>query len=62
MQSQFAMGGLIGYWFGPVILQGYLTTDVYEKNYGGKDIRAWARIVIPLGNPFGPPSGAHVAY
>jgi hypothetical protein len=56
------MGGLVGYWFGPVILQTYLTTDVYEKNYGGKDIRAWARIVIPLGNPYGPPSGAHIAY
>jgi hypothetical protein len=39
-----------------------LLTDVYEKNYGGKDIRAWARIVIPLGNPYGPPSEAHIAY
>ena len=29
-QSQFAMGGLVGYDFGPVILQGYLTTDVYQ--------------------------------
>jgi hypothetical protein len=28
-QSQFAMGGLIGYWFGPVILQVYVTTDVW---------------------------------
>jgi hypothetical protein len=62
MQSQFAMGGLVGYWFGPVILQGYLTTDVYEKNYGGKDVRAWTRIVIPLGNPSGPSPGAHIIY
>ena len=61
-QSQFAVGGLVGYWFGPVILQGYLTTDVYEKNYGGKDVRAWTRIVIPLGNPSGPSPGAHIAY
>jgi len=54
-QSQFAMGGLVGYDFGPVILQGYLTTDVYQKNYGGNDVRGWARIIIPLGDPFAPP-------
>jgi hypothetical protein len=60
-QSQFAMGGLLGYDFGSVILQGYLTTDVYERNYGGHDVRGWARIVIPLngaGAPFGPPAPA----
>jgi hypothetical protein len=54
-QSQFAVGGLIGYDFGPVILQAYLTTDVWEKNYGGHDVRGWARIIVPLGNPFAPP-------
>ena len=54
-QSQFAMGGLVGYDFGPVILQGYLTSDVYQKNYGGTDVRGWARIIIPLGDPFAPP-------
>jgi hypothetical protein len=56
-QSQFATGGLLGYDFGPVVLQGYITTDVYEKNYGGRDIRGWARIILPLnvaGAPFGP--------
>jgi hypothetical protein len=37
------MGGLLGYDFGPVILQGYVTTDVYEQNYGGRDVRGWAR-------------------
>jgi hypothetical protein len=52
-KSQFAMGGLIGYWFGPVIVQGIVSTDLYQENYGGKDVRGWARIVIPLGNPFG---------
>ena len=25
-------------------------------------ILTWARIVIPFGNPYGPPSGAHIAY
>ena len=56
-QSQFATGGLLGYDFGPVVLQGYLTTDVYEKNYGGRDIRGWARVILPLnvvGAPVGP--------
>ena len=60
-QSQFATGGLLGYDFGPVVLQGYITTDVYEKNYGGRDIRGWARIILPLnvaGAPFGPPAPA----
>jgi hypothetical protein len=60
-QSQFAMGGLLGYDFGPVILQGYVTTDVYEKNYNGKDVRGWARVIIPLngvGAPFGPSAPA----
>jgi len=60
-QSQFAMGGLLGYDFGPVILQGYLTSDVYEKNYGGKDVRGWARVILPLnvaGAPFGPSAPA----
>ena len=50
-QSQFAIGGLVGYDFGPVILQAYLTTDVYEQNYGGNDTRLWGRIIVPLWNP-----------
>lgn len=50
-QSQFAVGGLVGYDFGPVILQAYLTSDVYEDNYGGYDTRGWGRIIIPLWTP-----------
>ena len=34
-QSQFAAGGLLGYDFGPITLQAYATTEVYERNYGG---------------------------
>jgi len=49
-QSQFAIGGLVGYEFGPVILQAYVTTDVYQKNYGGYDTRGWVRIIVPVGN------------
>jgi len=55
-QSQFALGGLVGYNFGPVILQAYLTTDVYEENYGGNDTRVWGRLIVPLGNPFAAPA------
>ena len=47
-QSQIAVGGLIGKSFGGLILQTYLTTDVYEKNYGGHDTRLWGRMIIPL--------------
>ena len=55
-QSQFALGGLIGYYFDRAILQAYVTSDVYEKNYGGKEVRGSFRIIIPLGNPSGGPS------
>ncbi len=55
-QSQFAVGGLVGYNFGPVTLQAYVTTDVWERNYGGRDTRGWARVIIPLGNPFAAPA------
>jgi len=54
-QSKGAIGGLVGYTLGPVILQVYATTEVYEKNYGGKDTRVWSRLTIFLGNP--PPPG-----
>jgi hypothetical protein len=54
-QSQFALGGLVGYNFGPVIVQAYLTRDVTQTNYGGYDTRAWGSIVIPLGDPLAAP-------
>jgi hypothetical protein len=56
-QSKAAIGGLVGYWFGPVILQVYATTEFYEENYGAKDTRIWTRIVIPFGNPATRPIG-----
>jgi hypothetical protein len=49
-QSQFALGGLIGYYFDRAIVQAYVTSDVYEKNYGGSEVRGSLRIIIPLGN------------
>ncbi|MFJ7440998.1 transporter [Methylorubrum thiocyanatum] len=47
-QGQFAVGGLIGYDFGPVIVQLKGSTDVVERNYGGRDVRGWANIIVPL--------------
>ncbi|MDI9849238.1 transporter [Rhodoblastus sp. 17X3] len=47
-QSQFALGGLVGYNFGPLNLQLKLTTDLAERNYGGRDTRIWANIVVPI--------------
>jgi hypothetical protein len=42
--------------FGNIILQGYVTTDVAESNYGGRDTRGWTRVIIPLGDPFARPT------
>lgn len=55
-QSQFALGGLVGYNFGPVITQFKLTTDLTEKNYGAKETRGTFNIIIPLWSPAPAPS------
>jgi hypothetical protein len=47
-QSEFAVGGLAGYDFGPLKLQVYVTTDVFERNFGGRDTRGWFRLSIPI--------------
>src|SRR5262245_31742582 len=57
-QSQVAAGGLVGYDFGPFSVQAYVTTDLAEENYGGKDTRGWFRVILPLGNPFAAASPA----
>jgi hypothetical protein len=60
-QSQFALGGLVGYSFDRLVLQAYVTRDVYEKNYGSYTNSFNFRFVIPLGNPppfFGPLGGS----
>ncbi|MET3354316.1 UNVERIFIED_ORG: hypothetical protein ABID33_002227 [Xanthobacter viscosus] len=50
-QSQFALGGLIGYDFDIVNVQLKLTRDVYQENYGGYETRVWANIIVPLMAP-----------
>ncbi|EWY37789.1 hypothetical protein N825_09415 [Skermanella stibiiresistens SB22] len=47
-QSQLALGGLVGYNFSQLTLQGYLTRTVTEENYGGTDTRAWGRLILPF--------------
>jgi hypothetical protein len=50
-QTQFAVGGIFGYDFGPLTLQAYVTADVVEQNYGGRDTRGWFRMIVPLWTP-----------
>jgi len=47
-QTQFALGGIVGYNFGPVIMQAYLTNDVTQANYGANETRFWVRLIVPL--------------
>lgn len=47
-QGQIAVGGLVGSNFGPVNLQAYLTRDVVQRNYGGRETRGWLRAIVPL--------------
>jgi hypothetical protein len=49
-QSEGA-GGLLGYDFGPLSLQVYATTEVFERNCGGRDTRGWFRMIIPVWKP-----------
>jgi len=60
-QSQFAVGGLMGYDFGPITLQAFATTEVVEHNYGGRDTRGWLRMIIPLWKPEAPPQQPLIA-
>ncbi len=47
-QSQFALGGLVAYDFGTLIVQAKVTSDVYQRNYGGYDRRGWLTVIYPL--------------
>jgi hypothetical protein len=48
IQSQFALGAVLGYDFDRVSVQLKLTSDVAEHNYGGYEKRAWMNIIVPL--------------
>ena len=60
-QSQFALGGLVGYSFPGITLQTYITHDVVSDNYynlsnGSKsyETRVWTRTIVPLWTPAEP--------
>jgi hypothetical protein len=53
-QSQFALGGLVGYNFGPVITQFLLGSDVYIRNYTAHETRLGIHVIIPLWAPEAP--------
>jgi hypothetical protein len=58
--AQFSVGPLVGYNFGPVIVQAKFTRDVAVENLGGFDTRFWTNIIIPLWGaaPAAPPPAA----
>ena len=47
-QRQIAVGGLVGYNFGSFTMQFYVTHDVEEHHYTGRDTRGFARLILPL--------------
>ena len=54
-QSEFAVGWLWGYLIGNLVqLQGRITTDVYQNNYGGRDTRLTVMAIFPLWTPSAP--------
>lgn len=55
-QSQFALGGLIGYDFGVATLQLKLTRDLYQKHYTGYETQGGFNLIIPIWAP--PPAPA----
>ena len=50
-QSQFALGGLVGYDFGSFVAQVKIASDVTQENYGDREVRGWLTIIKPLWNP-----------
>jgi len=54
-QGQFAVGGLVGYNFGPLNLQAYVTRDVVQRNYAGLETRGWLRATVPIYQDQGEP-------
>jgi hypothetical protein len=50
-QAQFAVGGLMGYNFGPVIMQLIVATDVYTQNYNAKETQGILHVIVPVWAP-----------
>ena len=52
--SQFGLGGLVGYNFGPVITQFTVISDVASSGYAAKETIGFAHLIVPLWNPEAP--------
>lgn len=48
LTGSVAVGGLVGYDFGPLSVQAFVTREVAARANAGKDTRGWLRVVIPL--------------
>jgi len=54
-QSEFAVGYLVGYLIGNLVqVNGKVTTDIYQNNYGGRDTRLTVMAVFPFWTPGAP--------
>lgn len=54
-QAEVGVGWYYSYFIGNLVaIQLKVTTDVYQKNYGGKDTRIWLQFVTPLWTPPAP--------
>lgn len=60
--SKFAAGGLVGYDWGPLKTQVYLTRDVAHEHMDGYDTRLWGRVIVPLGDPFASATPSSMMY
>lgn len=57
-QGQVAVGALVGYNFGSVNLQAYVTRDIVQHNYAGFETRGWLRATVPIYQDKEQPEGA----
>jgi hypothetical protein len=53
-QAQFALGGLMGYNFGPVIMKLVVATDVYIQNYNAYETQGILHVIVPVWHPESP--------
>jgi hypothetical protein len=50
-QNEFALGGLVGYDFGPVDVQAWVTNSIVQQNSGQSGVSIWSRVGFRLWAP-----------
>jgi hypothetical protein len=50
-QNEFALGGLVGYDFGPVDVQAWVTDSIVQQNSGQSGVTVWSRVGFRLWAP-----------